>query len=54
MMSFTGGAPPVPYLVYRLFGGVPRLMYETGEIDVARVFSDELSQVNSPDYPTGR
>ena len=49
--EFYGGAPPVPYLVYRLFGGVPRLMYETGEIDVARVFSDELPQVNSPDYP---
>ena len=49
--EFYGGAPPAPYLVYRLFGGVPRLMYETGEIDVARVFSDELPQVNSPDYP---
>ena len=49
--EFYGGAPPVPYLVYRLYGGVPRLMYETGEIDVARVFSDELPQVNSPDYP---
>ena len=49
--EFYGGAPPVPYLVYRLFGGVPRLMYETGEIDVARVFSEELPQVNSPDYP---
>ena len=49
--EFYGGAPPVPHLVYRLYGGVPRLMYETGEIDVARVFSDDLPQVNSPDYP---
>ena len=49
--EFYGGAPPVPHLVYRLYGGVPRLMYETGEIDVARVFADELPQVNSPDYP---
>ncbi len=49
--EFYGGAPPVPYLVYRLYGGVPRLMYESGEIDVARVFGDELPQVKSPDYP---
>ena len=49
--EFYGGAPPVPYLVYRLYGGVQHLMYETGEIDVARVFSDELPRVNSPDYP---
>ena len=49
--EFYGGAPPVPYLVYRLYGRVPRLMYETDEIDVAHVFSDELPQVNSPDYP---
>ena len=49
--EFYGGAPPVSYLVYRLYGGVPRLMYETGEIDVARVYAEELPQVNSPDYP---
>ena len=49
--EFYGGTPPVPYLVYKLYGGTPRLMYESGEIDVARVFADELPQVNSPDYP---
>ncbi len=49
--EYYGGASQAPYLVYRLFGGVPRLMYESGEIDVARVFADELPQVKSPDYP---
>ena len=49
--EFYGGASQVPYLVYRLYGGVPRLMYESGEIDVAGVFADELPQVSSPDYP---
>ena len=49
--EYYGGAPQVPYVVYKLYGGLPRLMYESGEIDVAGVFADELPQVSSPGYP---
>ena len=45
-------APPsVPYVVFRLYGLIPRLMYESGEIDVARVFSDELEEVRDFQNP---
>ncbi|MBI4199474.1 MAG: hypothetical protein HY535_03260 [Chloroflexi bacterium] len=40
--------PRVPYVVFRLYGGIPRLMYETGEIDVSHVFAEELSEVTAP------
>ena len=43
--------PSVPYVVFRLYGLVPRLMYESGEIDVARVFSDELEEVRDAQNP---
>jgi oligopeptide transport system substrate-binding protein len=45
-------APPfVPYVVFRLYGLVPRLMYQSGEIDAARVFSDELEEVRDAQNP---
>ena len=47
---FYHDPPLVPYIVYKLFGGVPRLMYEHGEIDVASIYADELSIVKGRDY----
>ena len=47
--NFYATPPAIPHIVYRLYGGVPRLMYEAGEIDAATVFADELSEVRGPD-----
>jgi oligopeptide transport system substrate-binding protein len=47
--DFYKTPPAIPHIVYRLYGGIPRLMYEAGEIDVATIFSDELSAVQGPD-----
>ena len=46
----------VPYVVFRLFpgipfGGVPSLMYETGEVDAALAFADELEAFQDPENP---
>ena len=40
--------PQVKYLVFRLWGGVPMMMYETGEIDVADVSLNEIERVSDP------
>ena len=47
--DFYKTPPAMPHIVYRLYGGIPRLMYQAGEIDVATIFSDELSAVQGPD-----
>ncbi|MCH7705990.1 MAG: ABC transporter substrate-binding protein [Chloroflexi bacterium] len=47
--DFYTTPPAIPHVVYRLYGGIPRLMYEAGEIDVATIFADELSEVQGPD-----
>lgn len=38
----------VPYVVSRLFGGRPMTMYETGEIDVAGVGTDDIDRAKDP------
>jgi ABC-type transport system substrate-binding protein len=48
--NFYRNPPVIPYIVYKLFGGVPRLMYENGEIDVASIYADELSIVKGVNY----
>ena len=47
--DFYKTPPAIPHIVYRLYGGIPRLMYQAGEIDVATIFADELSAVQGPD-----
>ncbi|MBM3925276.1 MAG: peptide ABC transporter substrate-binding protein [SAR202 cluster bacterium] len=37
----------VPYVVFRFYGGIPSLMYEDGEIDLALVGGDALSQIQT-------
>ncbi len=49
--NYVGTPPAVPHVVFRLFGGIPTLMYETGEIDVARVFADQLDEIRDPRDP---
>ncbi len=47
--DFYNTPPGIPHVVYRLYGGIPRLMYEAGEIDAATIFADEVSEVLSLD-----
>ena len=49
--EFYRTPPSVPHVVFRLYGGLPSLMYETGEIDVAQVFAEELAEMNDPQNP---
>ena len=49
--SFYLTPPTVPHVVFRLSGFLPSLMYETGEIDAATVFVDELKEINVPSNP---
>ncbi|MEE8442502.1 MAG: ABC transporter substrate-binding protein, partial [Dehalococcoidia bacterium] len=49
--DYYGPTPSIPHVVFRLYGAVPRLMYEAGEIDVAPLFSDELDDVRDPENP---
>ena len=46
--DYYGTPPQVPFVVFRLYGGVPRLMYESGEIDVATLFPDEIQRTANP------
>ncbi|MEE2700994.1 MAG: peptide ABC transporter substrate-binding protein [Chloroflexota bacterium] len=46
--SFYNEPPAIPHLVFKLYGGVPTHMYEHGEIDMARVYPDELREIQSP------
>ena len=46
----------VPYVVFRLFaglpfGGIPSLMYKTGEVDAALALADELEAFQDPENP---
>jgi len=40
--------PQVKYLVFHLWGGVPMVMYETDEIDMAEVSLNEIERVSDP------
>ena len=43
--------PPIPHVVFRLYGGIQSLMYEAGEIDVGTVFAEELMELSDPSNP---
>ena len=45
------GPAQVRYVVVRFSGGLPTLMYETGEVDVAWALSRELERVLDPNDP---
>ena len=48
---FYSEKPGVGFVVYRLWGGIPIRMYETGEIDVARVDIANIDKVRDPSNP---
>ncbi|MBI2172149.1 MAG: peptide ABC transporter substrate-binding protein [Chloroflexi bacterium] len=52
--DFYGVPPAVPHVAFYLFGGVPTQMYKTGEIDIAHVFPDELSEIRAPANPLSK
>lgn len=43
--------PRIAHVVYRLWGGVPMRMYETGEIDVTNVYPGDIERVLDPANP---
>lgn len=51
---FYGQPALVPYVVVRLFGGVPMVMYQTGEIDAAQVGTSDIDQVRDPANPLAK
>ena len=48
------GPANVQYVVVRLSGGLPTLMYEAGEVDVAWAFTSELERVLDPADPMSK
>jgi len=46
--SYYRQPPQVKYLVFHLWGGVPMMMYETDEIDMAEVSLNEIERVSDP------
>ena len=46
--DYYGAPPQVPFVVFRLYGRVPLLMYESGEIDVATIFGEQVQRTASP------
>ena len=48
------GPAQVRYVVVRFSGGLPTLMYETGEVDVAWALSSELERVLDPNEPMSK
>lgn len=46
--------PRTPYVVFRLMGGLPSLMYQDGEIDAAQVFAEQLKEITNPANPLSR
>ncbi|MBI4332566.1 MAG: DcrB-related protein [Chloroflexi bacterium] len=52
--QYYGDAPASPFVVYRLLGGVPMIMYQTGEVDVADVGIGDIDRVRDPSNPLSR
>ncbi len=48
---YYGELAGVKNVVFRLWGGVPMRMYETGEIDITRVYLDDIERVQDPTNP---
>ncbi|PKB65096.1 MAG: hypothetical protein BZY82_09620 [SAR202 cluster bacterium Io17-Chloro-G3] len=36
--------PAIPFVIFRLYGGIPLLMYKGGEIDVASLYSEDIKE----------
>ena len=49
--SFYLGPPPLEQVIFRLWGGVPMSLYETGEIDVAEVSIADIDRVRDEANP---
>ena len=49
--QFYLGAPAIPYVVVKLFAGVPMRLYETGDVDMAGVASYDVERVTDPADP---
>ena len=49
--DYYGTPPQVPFVVFRLYGGIRLLMYENGEIDVATIFGEEVRRTANPENP---
>ena len=49
--EYYGTPPQIPFVVFRLYGGIPLLMYESGEIDVADVFGEDIQRIADPQDP---
>jgi oligopeptide transport system substrate-binding protein len=48
------GTPQVQYVLFRLWGGKPLVLYETGEIDAATVGVSNIERVSDPTNPLSR
>ena len=44
----------IKYAVFRLWGGMPMQMYETGETDITTVYRDDIERVLDPSNPLNR
>ena len=51
---YYGGVPTTRNVVFLLYGGLPSLMFEYGDIDVASVYADELASIEDPANPLSR
>ncbi|MDZ4247449.1 MAG: peptide ABC transporter substrate-binding protein, partial [Dehalococcoidia bacterium] len=48
---YHGEKPKVENILYRLWGGRPMIMYETGAIDIADIYSSDIDRVRDPANP---
>ena len=51
---YYGELGEVKNVVFRLWGGIPMRMYETGEIDVTHVYLDDIERVLDPANPLNK
>lgn len=42
--DYYRGPPQVPFVVFRLYGGFPVLMYESGETDITTIFGEDAKK----------
>ena len=43
--------PAIPYIVIQMYAGVPIRLYETGEVDLAGVYTSDVGRVRDPKEP---
>jgi oligopeptide transport system substrate-binding protein len=48
---YYGKAPTLKKVNFKLYGGIPMAMYETGEIDVTPVYRSEIDKARDPQGP---